>query len=47
VAIAIIAALSYLLLGWEGLAATFVGLVSSVVVMTWLLVTGRMRWPPN
>jgi hypothetical protein len=46
VSITIIAALAYLILGWQGVAAAFLGLVVGVVMVIWLLVTRRLRWPP-
>jgi len=41
----IIAALGYLTLGWQGVAAAFLGLVVSVPMLIWLWATRRLRWP--
>jgi len=43
--IAIVAGLGYLPLGWQGVAAAFLGLVVNVVMVIWLWATHRLRWP--
>ncbi len=45
--IAIITAVGYLVLGWQGVASAFIGLVVSLGVLVWYWATGRLRWPSN
>jgi hypothetical protein len=50
-ALAIFAAVAYLLLGWQGVASVLIGLVAGLVtiisMLIWHWATGRLRWPSN